>query len=93
MPAVSLFVATISEEFYSYALQVASTLRIAGIPTQTDLNDRNLKKQIEYAASSCAWLIVVGEKEKKEKKVTLRNLETGKEEMVNVEEAVKKIER
>ena len=70
---------------------MASALREAGIPTQTDLNGRNLKKQLEYAAASCAWLIVVGEKEKKEKKVTLRDLETGKEEMVSVEEAVKKV--
>jgi len=86
-----VFVAVVEDAFYPYALQVASSLREAGIPTQTDLNGRNLKKQLEYAAASCAWLIVVGEKEKKEKKVTLRDLETGKEEMVSVEEAVKKV--
>lgn len=84
-----VFVAAISEEFYTYALQVASQLRAAGISAQTDLNARNLKKQIDYAAGSCAWLIVVGEKEKKEKKVTLRNLETGKEEMTDVAGAIK----
>lgn len=91
MEKKGVFVASISEEFYPYALQVASSLRSAGIPTQTDLNNRNIKKQLEYAAASCAWLVVIGEKEKKEKKVTLRNLESGKEELVSVEDAVKKI--
>ena len=88
-----VFVAAVEDALYPYALQVASSLRSDGIPAQTDLNGRNLKKQIEYAASSCAWLVVVGEKEKKEKKITLRNLESGKEEMMSAEEAVKKIKK
>src|SRR3989344_6121195 len=91
MEKKGVFVATISEEFYPYALQVANQLRAASIPTQTDLNGRNIKKQLEYAASSCAWLVVVGEKEKKGKMVTLRNLESGKEEMMGVEEALEKM--
>lgn len=91
MEKKGVFVAAVEEALYPYALQVASSLRSAGIPAQTDLNGRNIKKQLEYAATSCAWLVVVGEREKKEKKVTLRNLETGKEEMMNAEEAVKKI--
>lgn len=93
MKKKGVFVAVVEDAFYPYALQVASSLRAAGIPTQTDLNGRNLKKQIEYAASSCAWLAVVGEKEKKERKITLRNLETGKEEMMGTEEAAKKIKQ
>ena len=88
-----IFVAAAKDEFYPYALNVASQFRAAGIPAQTDLNGRNLKKQMEFAASSCAWIAVVGEREKKEKKVTLRNLQTGKEEAVSVEEAVKLLKK
>jgi len=91
MKKEGVFVAAVKDDFYPYALQVASSLRAEGIPAQTDLNARNLKKQIDYAAGSCAWLIVVGEKEKKEKKVTLRNLESGKEEMLPLEGAISKI--
>lgn len=54
---------------------------------QTDLNARNLKKQMEYAAGCCRFIAVVGEREKKEGKVTLRDLESGKEELVSVEQA------
>ncbi len=89
---LGVFVANVSEEYYSYALQVASEFRKAGIPTQTDLNSRKFGKQMEAAAASCAYIAIVGEREKKEGKVTLKNLETGKEEMVGMEKAIKKVE-
>ena len=91
MPKKGVFVACVKEEFYPYALEIAAKLRVSGIAAQTDLNERNLKKQMEFAAGACAWIAVVGEKELKEKKITLRNLDSGKEEMVSVEEAAKKI--
>ena len=85
-----VFVATAKGEFYAYALSIAAKFREAGIATQTDLNARSLNKQMELAASACKYIAVVGEREKKEGKVTLRNLETGKEEMLPVGEAVEK---
>ncbi|MFA5929412.1 MAG: histidine--tRNA ligase [Candidatus Micrarchaeia archaeon] len=85
-----VFVAAVKDEFYSYALQVAGKLRAQGVEAQTDLNARNLKKQMDYAAGCCRFIAVVGEREKKEGKVTLRDLESGKEEMLTVDEAAKK---
>ncbi|MCX8195371.1 MAG: histidine--tRNA ligase [Candidatus Micrarchaeota archaeon] len=87
----SVFVANAKEEDYPYALLVAGKLRAAGVPAQTDLNARSLKKQMEYAASACKWIAIVGEKEKKEEKITLRDLESGKEEMLPLEEAIRRI--
>lgn len=85
-----VFVAAVKDEFYSYALFVAARLRAEGVEAQTDLNARSLKKQMEYAAASCKYIAIVGEREKKEKKVTLRDLETGKEELLGVDEAAKR---
>ncbi|MCX6772119.1 MAG: histidine--tRNA ligase [Candidatus Micrarchaeota archaeon] len=85
-----VFVAAVKDEFYPYALQVAAKLRADGIECQTDLNARSLKKQMDYAATCCRYIAVMGEREKKEGKVTLRDLESGKEELLTVEEAVKK---
>ena len=82
-----VFVAAVKDEFYSYALQVAAKLRAAGVEVQTDLNARNLKKQMDYAAGFCRYIAVVGEREKKEGKITLRDLESGKEEILTVEDA------
>ncbi|MCX8174933.1 MAG: histidine--tRNA ligase [Candidatus Micrarchaeota archaeon] len=86
-----VFVAAVKDELYPYALEVAAFLRNRGIAAQTDLNMRNLKKQVEYASLVCRWLAVVGEREKKEGKITLRDLESGKEELVSFEQAAVKI--
>jgi len=85
-----VFVAAVKEEFYAYALSVAAKLRAAGAECQTDLNARNLKKQMDYASGCCRFIAVVGEREKKEGKVTLRDLESGKEEILSVEEVAER---
>jgi len=82
-----VFVAAVKDEFYPYALFVAAKLRAAGVECQTDLNARSLKKQMDYAAGRCRYIAVVGEREKKEGKATLRDLDSGKEELLSVEDA------
>ncbi|MCX6769193.1 MAG: ATP phosphoribosyltransferase regulatory subunit [Candidatus Micrarchaeota archaeon] len=88
-----VFVACVKDEFYQYALSLASKFREAGVCAQTDLNGRNLKKQMEYAADCCQWIAIVGEREKKEGKVTLRNLESGKEELLSAKQAIERMEK
>ena len=85
-----VFVAAVKDEFYPYALFVAAKLRASGVEAQTDLNARSLKKQMDYASTCCRFIAVVGEREKKEGKVTLRDLESGKEDMLTIDEAAKK---
>lgn len=86
-----IFVGAVKPEFYNYALNVANELRIAGISTETDLNDRNLRKQMDYANSlGIAYFAVVGEREANEKKATLKDMKTGKEEVLSIPELVTK---
>ncbi|MCX6777718.1 MAG: histidine--tRNA ligase [Candidatus Micrarchaeota archaeon] len=88
----SVFVACVKSEFYPYAISVARELRNSGVTTQTDLMGRNLRKQFEYANSlGISFVAVVGEKEKKGGKLNLRDMASGKESLVSVAEAVKKI--
>lgn len=85
-----VFVACVNPEFYLYSMKVANELRNSGIATETDLNNRNLRKQMEYANSlGIPYVIVVGEKEEKEKKVTLKDMKNGEEKYVKIEEAAK----
>lgn len=87
-----VFVANVKPEFYKQAMKVAAELRKSGILAETDLNARNLKKQFDYAnALNIPYIIVLGEKETKENKVTLRNMKSGKEELVTITEAIKTI--
>jgi histidyl-tRNA synthetase len=87
-----VFVAAVKPEFYAYASEVAATLRSKSIMAETDLNERNLRKQFDYANSlSIPFVAIVGEREKSEKKVTLRDMKSGKEESVKIEDAIKKL--
>ncbi|MEM3060069.1 MAG: histidine--tRNA ligase [Candidatus Anstonellales archaeon] len=88
-----VYVAAVREEFSSYARKVAVKLRRNGIPCETDTMGRNLARQIEYAKKlGIPFVIIVGEKETKEDKVTLRELESGMERMLKVDDVGDAIE-
>lgn len=87
--AKTVYVAPVKEEFYQYAQMAANELRAAGIAAETDLADRNLRKQFEFAANSgYSFVAIVGQKEKDARSVTLRNLSTGKEELLPISNAI-----
>jgi len=93
MPSfATLFVATIGDEVAEYALEIANTARAQGIYTDLNLTKRNISKQLEYAnALKLRYAIIIGGQEKAAKKVKLRDLATGDEEMVDLSEAIEKI--
>jgi len=87
-----VFVAAVKPEFREYAMKVVEEFRKAGVPAETDLMGRNLRKQMEYANSiGAGFAAVVGEKEQKAATVTLRDLASGKEETVAVSDAAAKL--
>ncbi len=86
-----VFVASV-KGYYSQAAKIADEFRKSGIAAEADLNERNLGKQFDYANSlGIRYVAIVGEKETKEGKVTLRDMESGKEEMIPVSEAVARL--
>ncbi len=88
----AVFVAPVKHESYKYALQVAAAFRAAGIRCETDLNERHIRKQFEYAnALGIGFAAVVGSREEAEKKVTLHDMQSGKEEALTLEGAIAKL--
>ncbi len=88
----AVFVAPVKHESYKYALQVAAAFRAAGIACETDLNERHIRKQFEYAnALGIRFAAVVGSREESEKKVTLHDMQSGKEEALTLEAAIAKV--
>ncbi len=76
-----VFVACVKPEFYQEAVKIADEFRRNGIPAEADLNERNLRKQLEYVNSlGIPYLVVVGGREVKENTFVLRDMLTGKEE-------------
>lgn len=89
-----VLVSNIKPEFYADVLKIAEKLRKEGINSETDLNDRKLRKQFDYANSlEIPYIIIIGEKEKKESKVTLRDMRDGKEDLIKLTEAIKRIKK
>lgn len=73
-------------------IALAQKLREAGITTAFDLIERGISKNLDYASKQgIPFVAIIGPKEAKEGKLTLRNMESGKEELVSIEKAIEEI--
>ncbi|MFH2106842.1 MAG: histidine--tRNA ligase [Candidatus Micrarchaeota archaeon] len=80
-----VFVACVKPEFYDEVVKIANEIRKGNVDVETDLNNRNLRKQLEYVnVMGIPYVIVVGEKEVKSKKGKIRNMESGEEREVEL---------
>ena len=87
-----LFVANVNDNVKKDCLKIVKTLRDAGINTEIDVMNRDLRKQLEYVNSQkIPYTIVVGPNELKSKKYKLRNMTTGKEIELGIDDAIKKL--
>jgi histidyl-tRNA synthetase len=79
------------EDDHADRLRVAETLRDAGLAVRPDGTNRKLGKQLEAASKAGAmWAAIVGE-ELREGRIGLKNLATGEQETVALEEAAARI--
>ncbi len=74
----------INNEMQKVALSIASLLRLANIPTDIDLAERNLKKQMEIATNA-RFSIIVGPQELEQGNVVLRDMNDGTEQVISLE--------
>lgn len=77
------------DEDIKYALKITDQLRLGGIKTEFASEGLKLVKKLEYADKLVIpFVIILGEKEQKENKVTLKNMSTGEQYFIDVIEAV-----
>ncbi|MBA1340320.1 MAG: histidyl-tRNA synthetase [Pelagibacterales bacterium] len=75
-------------------IDLQTILRGAGISTEIYPGESKLKKQMEYANKIKAPAVILyGEDEIKSKKITLRNLISGKEQSITIKELVNEIKK
>ena len=73
-------------------LQIATKLRNAGINTQIYFDDKKIKAKFKYADKlQIPFVIIIGEDEISNNTVTLKNMETGEQETLQLEQAIIKI--
>lgn len=72
------------------AMEITDKLRKEGINVDMDLMERGVSKNLDYAnALNIPFVIFIGEKELKKKKIKLRDMKTGKEKLTTIKDAIK----
>ena len=88
-PKVDVYVAPISAETRQLSFNIAQRLRQEGIATVIDLSRKKFKKLLSYANNlGVKQTILVGTNDVQNKQVTVKNMETGNQELVNIKDIV-----
>jgi len=75
-------------------IEILNKLRTSNISSEIYPGEGKLKKQMEYAnKTDSPAVILYGDNEKKTGKVTLKNLETGNESSVKIEDLANEIKK
>ncbi|MCL5239610.1 MAG: histidine--tRNA ligase [Candidatus Marsarchaeota archaeon] len=87
-----VFVAYIGQQNRDYALNAATEMRGNGIYVDLNTSSKNISKQLEYAGSlDIPNVLIVGDQERQANKVKLRNMQTGEEGLITLQEAIEKL--
>ncbi len=82
-----VYVVALERELIPEALRISNILRRSGIPTEMEVMGRSLQKALGHADSSGARLaVIVGRREISSGRVSVRDLRSGKQATVRVEE-------
>ncbi|WP_300692848.1 histidine--tRNA ligase [uncultured Bacteroides sp.] len=80
------------EKEVAFSMQVLAQVRAAGIRAEIFPDASKMKKQMGYANSkNIPFVVLVGENEMNEGKVTLKNMETGEQRLVTAQELIEEL--
>lgn len=87
-----LFIAYIGDEAKLFTFTLANKLRFNGLKVEIDHMERSLKAQMKYANKlNAKFAVVIGEEELESKKMKLKNMATGEETEILIDEIEKAI--
>jgi len=93
-PTAKVFIATIQADANFEVVKLAKQLRERKIPTQIDLKQRSLSKQLEYVnATGIPYMIVLGRRELESRTVKIKNMSTREEKEIALGEVCDRIEQ
>jgi len=82
-----VFLVQIDPRGRDYSKDVARKLRAKGINVDLNVMDRGVSKQLDYAAKiGYEFSVILGENEAKNGTITVKNMSTGKQSEMNIEE-------
>lgn len=88
-PYLDVFVAPINDETRQKSFEITQTLRKNGIATDVDLNRKKFKKLMNHANNiNVGKVVIVGKKDLDEGKVTVKDMNSGEQELVSLDSLV-----
>ena len=88
-PYLDVFVAPINDETRQKSFEITQTLRKNGIATDVDLNRKKFKKLMNHANNiNVGKVVIVGKKDLDEGKVTVKDMNSGAQELVSLDSLV-----
>lgn len=86
---LDVYVAPISKDMQTKAFEITQMLRANGIKTDVDLNGKKFKKLMNYADKiKVPKIIIVGAKDLEESKVTVKDMVSGDQELVELDNLI-----
>ena len=90
--ATQLLFINFGEQETAYCLPILNKVRANGIRSEIYPDAAKMKKQMSYAnAKQIPFVVLAGESEMLQGKVTLKNMETGEQKLVTTEELIKEV--
>ena len=84
---VDLYVGVMGDSARSKSYEIVKKLREEGFIIETDYMDRSVKAQMKYANKlPCKYTVIIGDNELEAGKVNVKNMETGENTEVNIDE-------
>ena len=88
----TVLVCSLSEKYLDDSLRISSILRNNNITTDLYPDNPKLKKQLQYANNNdIPYVIIIGEDEVTSKLFTLKDMETGSQEKLGIDEIISKV--
>lgn len=93
MPKLDYYVVVIEDSCLDKAISICQNLRSKNKSVEIDLLKRKVKSQFTQASKLLAkWCIIVGPDELRQDQVRIRNMETGNESLINIDELQSNVE-
>jgi len=84
-----VLIVPMDESCNEYSIRVANTLRASGIVAEIYFENVKISKKLNYANKlNIPYTIVIGEEEIKKQMVSLKNMKTGSQELITVDDAI-----
>lgn len=89
---IDIYVAPISDDVRLKAYEITQTLRSAGIACDVDLNGKKFKKIMNHANKiKVKQVAIIGAKDLENNHITIKNMESGNQELVDLDNVVEYI--